>query len=109
MIRQDGAHVSDPCQIKAVLVRYENVVTSRLEGVSQLDLGPSLQVPEPTALAEVADQVYETILREEVRHSLAQQAPRFAEVHVQVPEDNGFPEALQGLLQVRQVLQSQQS
>ena len=32
-------------------------------------------------------------------------APRFFEVHVQSPEDNGVPEELQGLLQVRQAIQ----
>ena len=56
-------------------------------------------------MAEVADQVYETVLREEVRHLLAPRDPRFVEVHVQVSKDNGFPESLQGLLQVGQVLQ----
>ena len=69
------------------------------------NLEPSLQVTKPTALAEVADQVYETVLRKEVLHLLARQAPRFIEVHVQVPEENGVPDALQGLLQVRQAIQ----
>ena len=53
----------------------------------------------------MADQVYETVLRKEVRHSLAPRYPRFVEVHAQFPGDNGVPEALKGLLQVRQVLQ----
>ena len=38
------------------------------------------------ALAEVADQVYDTVIREEVRHLLNLQAPHFFEVHVQLPE-----------------------
>ena len=56
-------------------------------------------------MAEVANQVYKTVLREKVRHSLAPRAPRFSEVHVQVSKENGVPESLQGLLQVGQVLQ----
>ena len=73
-----------------------------------LDLGPSLQVPKLAVLAEVVDQVYETVLHEEVHHLLAPWAPRFVEVHVQVVEDNGVHEVLQGLLQVRQMLQCRQ-
>ena len=66
---------------------------------------PSLQVPEPTALAEVADQVYETVLRKEVCHFLAPLDPHLVEVHVQVHKDDGFLETFQGFLQVRQVLE----
>ena len=86
-------------------VRSKNVVTSRPEDGSLLDLGLSLQVPEPTALSELVDQVYETALRKEVRHLLAPRDPFFVGVHVQVPEENGVPEALQVLLKVGQVLQ----
>ena len=57
------------------------------------------------ALLEVLDQVYETILSEEVRHTLAPQAHRFVEVHIQIPKYNRVPEALQVLLKVRQLLQ----
>ena len=66
-----------------------------------MDLATSLQVPEPMALAEVADQVYETVLRKEIRHLLSPRAPCLVEVHVQVPKDDGFLEKFQGLLQVR--------
>ena len=76
-------HVADSYQIEAVLVRYENLVTPRPEDSSLPDLGPSIQVLEPTALVEVADQVYEAVLHEEVRHSLAPQAPCFCELSVQ--------------------------
>ena len=86
------------------MVRSENIVTSRPEDGALSDLVPSLQVPEPTALAEVSDQVYETVLRKEVHHSLDLQAHRLVEVHVQVPKDYGVLETFQGLLQVRQVL-----
>ena len=55
-------------------------------------------------MAEVAYQVYEILLREEVRHLLSPQDPRLVEVHVQVPHDDGFLETFQGVLQVRQVL-----
>ena len=58
-------------------------------------------------MAEVASQVYTTVLHEKVRHLLDPQAPCFVEIHVQVPKDNGVPEALQGLLQVSQLLQCQ--
>ena len=58
-------------------------------------------------MGEVADQIYETVVSEEVRYLLAPQDPRFFEFHVQVPEDNGVSDALQGLPQVSQVLQHQ--
>ena len=48
---------------------------------------------EPTALAKVADQVYETVLREYVRHSLAPQSPCLVEFHIKVLKDNGVLEA----------------
>ena len=51
------------------------------------------------------DQVYYTLLREEFQHSLAPQDPRFVEVHVQVPRENGVPDGLQGFLKIRQVFQ----
>ena len=51
------------------------------------------------------DQVYETLLREEVQHMLVPQDTRFFEVHVQIPRDNGVPEVIYGLLKVRQVFQ----
>ena len=56
-------------------------------------------------MSEVSDQVYETVLREEVRHVLDPRSPRFIEVHVQIPKDNGFPEALQVHLKFIQLLQ----
>ena len=56
-------------------------------------------------LAEVADQIYDTVLHKEVHHLLSPWAPRFVEGHVQVPEEHGVHEGLQGLLQVRQMLQ----
>ena len=68
------------------------------------DLGPSLQVPEPTVLVEVADQVYENVLRKEVHHILAPRDSHFVKVHHQVSKNHGVPEVLQGFLQVRQVL-----
>ena len=105
MIQQEVAHVSDINKLEAELVCPENVVVSRSEDGYLSNLGPSLQVKKPTALAEVADQVYDTVLRKEVRHLLAPQDPLFVEVHVQVPKENGVPEALQGLLQVRQAIQ----
>ena len=52
----------------------------------------------------MADQVYETVLRKEVRHSLAPQTTCLFKVRVQFPKDNGVLETFQGLLQVRQVL-----
>ena len=36
---------------------------------------------------------------------MATQAPLFVDFHVKTPKDNGVPEALQGLLKVRQVFQ----
>ena len=98
-------HVSDPYQLKAAPVRLKNIFTSWSEDGSLSELLPSLQVTKHEALSEVPDQVYETVLCEEVRHALAMQDPRFIEVHVQTPKVNGAPEALQGLLKVRQVLQ----
>ena len=44
------------------------------------------------ALVEVTDQVYEIILREEVRHSLDPRAPCFVEVQIQVSNDKGVLE-----------------
>ena len=79
-------YVLYPDDFEAVPVRPENVVTYRLEDGSLSDLGPSLQVPKPTTLEEVSDQVYVTVLCKEVRHSLAPQAPCFFELHIQVPE-----------------------
>ena len=61
-------HVADPYQLKVAPDRSENVVTSQLEDIYLMELGPIIQVPEPTTLAEVVDQVYETVLREEVHH-----------------------------------------
>ena len=69
-----------------------------------LYLVPSLQVPEPTALVEVAYQVYEIVLLKEVRHSLDPQDPRLLEFLFQVPKDDGVLETFQGLFQVHQVL-----
>ena len=98
-------HVSDPNQLEAVPVCPKNVVASQLEDSSLLDLGPSLQVSEPTALEEVANHIYDIVVSEEFCYSLAPQAPRFVDVHVQVPKDNGVSDALQGLPQVSHVLQ----
>ena len=100
-------HVLDPNQLEKVLVRPNKLVASRLEDGSLTDLVPSLQVPKPTALTEVADQVYETVLCKEVRHTLDPRDPYFVEVHVHSPKYNGVPEEMHGLLQVRQVLQHQ--
>ena len=72
----------------------KNVVTSRPKDGSLSDLGKSLQVLEPMALAELVDQIYETVLLKEVRQSLAPWAPCFVEVHVQLSEENGVPESL---------------
>ena len=108
MIQQEVAHVSDPNKLEAALVCPDNIVASQPEDGSLPDLGPSLQVTKLTALVEVTDQVYENVLCEEFCHSLALRAPFFVKVHIQVPENNGVPEALQGLLQVRQVLQRRQ-
>ena len=79
------------------------MVTSRPEDSSLPDFVPSLQVPEPTALAKLADQVYETVLSEEVYHLLSLQVPRLVEVYVQFPKDDGVLETFQDLLQVRKV------
>ena len=95
----------DPNKLKSAPVRPENVVAYRSEDGSLSDLVPNLQVPKPTELVEVANQVYETVLHEEVQNLLTPWSPLFIEVHVQVPKDNGVPEALQGLLQVSQMLQ----
>ena len=103
VVRQEVPYVADPYQLEASLVRSKNIVTSRPEGGVLLELVPSIQVPEPTALAEVADQVYETVLHKEIRHSLAPLAPCLVEVHVQFPKDNGVLKTFHDLLQVRQV------
>ena len=87
------------------MVRSKNVVTSRPEYVSLSDLVPSLQVLEPTALAEVVDQVYEIVLYEEVRHSLDLRDPLLVKVQFQFPKYNGVLEKFQGLLQARQVIE----
>ena len=63
-------HVTDPYQLKMAQVCSENVVTYRPEDNFLPELVPSLQVTQPTALAEVADQIYETVLHEEVLHLL---------------------------------------
>ena len=68
-----------------------------------MELVPSIQALEPTALAEVAYQVYEIIIRKEVLYSLAPRYSCLVETHVQVSEDDGVPEPFQGLIQVRQV------
>ena len=108
MIQREVPHVADPYHIEAASVQSENVVTSRPEDGSLPDLEPSLQVLGLTALVEVADQVYETVLREEVRHLLDPQAPFLVKVHVQVPNGNGVLETFEGLLQVWQVLEHRQ-
>ena len=54
------------------------------------------------------DQVYNTVLPEEVGHALDQRSPCFIKVHVQILNNNGLPEALQGLRKVRQVIQRQE-
>ena len=105
MIRQDVSHVADTYQLEVVPVSSNNVVTYRPEYGSLLVLVTSIQVRDPAVLEEVADQFYETVLREEVRHLLDPWDPRFVKVHVQVPDENGVPEALKGLLQIRQVIQ----
>ena len=105
VVQQEFLHVTNPYQLEATLGRSENVVTYLPEDGSLPDLGPIHQVLEPKALAEVADQVYETVLRKEVRHSLAPQDPRLFKVHVHVPKYDGFLETFQGLLQVRQVIE----
>ena len=57
------------------------------------------------ALAEVVEQVYKTVLHEEVCHLLITRAPRLVEVHVNFPKYDGDLEMFQGLLQVWQVLE----
>ena len=64
------------------------------------DLGPSLQVPEPTVLAELVDQVYEAVLCEEVPHLIALRDPRLVNIHVQLPKDYGVLETFHSHLQV---------
>ena len=96
-------HVTDPYQLKMTQVCSENLVTYRPEDGSLSDLGPSLQVPEPTVLAEVLDQVYETVLGKDVRHLLAPRDSCFVEVHIKTPKENGVLGALQCLLKFRQV------
>ena len=71
MIQREVFHVADPDQLEATTVHSENLVTSQPEDGSLPELVPSLQVLEPTALAEVADQLYETLIPKEVRHLLA--------------------------------------
>ena len=88
-------HVSDPDKLEVASVCPKNVVAYLSEYVSLPDLGPSLQVPKPVALAEVSDRVYETVLHDKVPQSLVLQAPRLVEVHIQAPKYNGVPEALQ--------------
>ena len=78
MIQLEVPHVADTNQFETASVRSENLVTSHSEDSYMPDLGPSVQVPEPTALAEVSDQVYETILCKEVLHSLVTWAPHLA-------------------------------
>ena len=95
VIRREVAHVSDPDKLEVASVRPKNVIAYLSEYVSLPDLGPSLQVPKPAALAEVSDQVYETVLHDKVRQSLVLQAPCLVEVHIQPPKENGVPEALQ--------------
>ena len=107
MIRQVVAHVLDPNKLKAAPVRPENIISSLYEDGSLSVLWPSLQVSKPAALSELSDQVYETVLYEEVQHALDPQDPHFVKVHVQVPKDNGVHESLQGFLKVRQVFQCQ--
>ena len=104
VFRREVTHVADTYHLEAALVWSENVVTSRPEDGFLPDLGPSLQVQEPTALEEMVDQVYETVLHEEVHQLLYLWDIRLVEVHIQVPKDDGVLEKFQGLLQVRQVL-----
>ena len=101
VIQREVPHIANTYQIEAALVRSKNVVTSRPEEGDLLDLGPIFQVPEPMALAEVSDQVYESVLHKEVRHFQAPPTPCLVEVHVQVSKENGVLEKFKGLLQVR--------
>ena len=98
MVQQEVLHVADSYQLEAALVRFEDIVTSQLGDGDLSDLVPGPQVPEPTTLAEVAEQVYDTVLHEKSRHLLSPQAPRLVEVHIQAPKYNGFLETFQGLL-----------
>ena len=75
VIRQEVVHVSDTNNIKAAPVRPENMVASRPEDSYLSDLGPSLQVPKPTVLVEVENQVYKIVLHDEIHHLLALRAP----------------------------------
>ena len=93
VIWQEVAHVLDPNHIEEAPVRPENVFASLLEDGSLSDLGPSLLVLKPTVLAEVEEQVYETVLCKEVCHSLDPRATWFIDIHVESPEDNGVPKA----------------
>ena len=104
VISQNVPHIAYTYHLKAASVRSENVVTSRPEDGYLLDLGPSLQVPEPIAMVEVEYQIYETKLRKEVHHLMAPRATCLVEVQVQAPKDNGFLETFQCLLQVWQVI-----
>ena len=97
-------HVADPYELEAETFRSDNAVTSRPEDSDLPDLGQSFQFLEPMALAEVAEQVYETVLREEVRHLLALRAPPLVKFHVKLPKDDCVIETFQSLLQVRKVL-----
>ena len=78
--------------LKAAPVCTKNIVSSRPEDGSLPYLVPSIQVPEPMVMVEVADQFYETLLREEVRHLMTPRAPCLDKVHVQVPKDDGVLE-----------------
>ena len=71
VIRREVLHVANTYQLKAASVRSENVVSYQLEYGFLPDLVPHLQVLETTALAEVEDQFYETLLHKEVCHSLS--------------------------------------
>ena len=104
MIQQEYTRFVDPYHLEAASIRSENVVTSRKEDSSLSDFGPSIQVLEPTALVEVADQVYKTVLLKEVCQSPALQSPCLVEVNDQVTKDDGLLETFQSLLQVYQVL-----
>ena len=95
----------DTNKLHAAPVRPNNAVASLSEDGSLSDLGPSIQFHKPIALAEVAEQFYETVLSKEVRHSFALRDPYFFEVQFQSHKENGVPEALYGLLQVSQMIQ----
>ena len=104
MVRQEVLHFADTYQLEAAPVRCKNVVSYRPADCALPELGPSLHDTEHTALAEVADHVYETVLHEEVRHLLPRRDPHFIKVHVQVPKENEVLKVFWGLLQVCQVL-----